>query len=71
MAKAETAVHSLEAVEASQDKREESGAERITKGNGMEICRKRPRPLVERRSRAHEQSLSEILLRQEGAGIAY
>ncbi len=62
MVEAEAAVHSLEAVEAPPNQREESDAERVDEGDGMEIIRKRTRLLVECRSRAYEQGLSEVLL---------
>jgi len=69
MAEAETAVHYLEAVEATPNQREQSGAERVDEGDGMEIVSKRTRPLVECRGRAYAHCLSEVLLRQTGAGL--
>ena len=69
MAETETAMHYLEAVEEAPNQSEESDAEGIGEGDGMEIIRKRTRPLVECRSRAYAYSLSEVLLRQTGAGI--
>jgi hypothetical protein len=50
---------------------QEPDAAGITGGNGREVCHKRPRPLLERRGRAHAQGFSEILLRHTGAGVSH
>ena len=71
MAAAETAAHSLEAVEAPLYASKEPDAAGIIGGDCMAVCHKRPRPLVECRGRAYEQSCSEILLRQTGTGITH
>ncbi|GAB7027075.1 hypothetical protein JCM15764A_23230 [Geotalea toluenoxydans] len=62
MAKAKAAADSLEAVEATLYKSKEPDAARVIGGKRLEICHKRPRPLVECRGRAHAFSYSEILL---------
>src|SRR5919198_3629152 len=71
MAEAETAPHSLEAVEAPLYAGKEPDAAGVIGKHGMAVGHKRPRPLVECRGRAHAQSCSEILLRQNGAGITH
>jgi hypothetical protein len=69
MDQAETATHSVEAVEALLYASKETDAAGTIGGDRMAVGHKRPRPLVECRGRAYEQSCSEILLRQTGAGV--
>ena len=71
MAAAETAAHTVAAVEAPLYASKEPDAAGIVGGDSMAIGHKRPRPLVECRGRAHAQSLSEILLRQTGTGVTH
>src|SRR5919109_3044222 len=71
MVEAETASNSLEAVDAPLYASKEPDAARIVGGDCMAVGHKQPRPLVECRGRAYEQSSSEILLRQTGAGVAH
>src|SRR6266705_2928368 len=71
MAQAETASHTLEAVEAPLYESKELDAPGIIGSHGMALGHKRPRPLVECRGRAYEQSRSEILLRQPGVGVTH
>ena len=71
MVEAEIASHSMEAVEALLHESKEPDAAGIIGSHGMAVGHKRPRPLVECRGLAYEQSCSEILLRQTGVGVTH
>ena len=71
MAEMETASHSLEAVEAPQDASKKLMRRGLSEATAWRSATNGRGPLVECRGRAYEQSCSEILLRQTGAGATH
>ena len=67
MGQAETAVHSVAAVETVLHAGKEPDTAGIDRSKGMEERQKWPRPLVERRGLAHERRIRDIRLHEAGA----
>jgi len=67
---AQTAVHSVAAVETLIYSRSQPDEGRTDRGPRVALGHQRPWPLVERRGQPHERGLPEVLLRSFGAGVA-